>query len=197
MSYLYETFASLSLVEVAEVVSQWTIPLTMLLIVVWAKIRGVQMYDSFLVGAKEGFGVAVMIMPYLVAILVVIKVFTASGLFDDAKNLIAMGMRGVGIESQEAIDTLELMPLAFSKPLSGGASRGLLVEIFDDEDHGPDSRLGLTASLMMGSTETTFYVIAVYFGAVQVRRTRHTLPACLIADFVGLAAAVVLGFILF
>lgn len=186
-----------TLIGIAEVVSQWTIPLAMLLIIVWAKIRGVAMYESFLVGAKEGFGVAVMIMPYLVAILVVIKVFLASGLFDDAKYVLTQGLRGVGVENTEVVDSLELLPLAFSKPLSGGASRGLLVEIFDDEQHGPDSRLGLTASLMMGSTETTFYVIAVYFGAVQIRRTRHTLPACLIADFVGLTAAVILGFVLF
>jgi spore maturation protein B len=184
---------STGLQQFIEIASQWTIPLAILTVIVWAKVRGVAMYESFIVGAKEGFGVAVMIMPYLVAILFVIKVFLAGGLFDDVKDVLAYGLGKVGMS--EAAQTLDLMPLALSKPLSGGASRGVLVEVFDT--HGPDSRLGETASLMMGSTETTFYVLAVYFGAVNIRRSRHTLPACLIADAVGLTAAVILGFILF
>lgn len=177
----------------ADVVSQWTIPLAILTIVVWARVRGVAMYESFVTGAKEGFGVAVMIMPYLVAILFVIKVFLASGIFNDAKDVMASALGGAGAE--EAADTLDLVPLALTKPLSGGASRGVLVELFDT--HGPDSFVGQTASLMMGSTETTFYVLAVYFGAVQIRRFRHTVPACLIADAVGLIAAFICGLILF
>lgn len=179
--------------EVMEVVSQWTIPGVILVIVLWANYRKVAMYESFLVGAKEGFNVAVMIMPYLVAILFVIKVFIASGIFADVKFVLAQGLRSVGLEG--AATYFDLMPLALTKPLSGGASRGLLVEIF--QQHGPDSLLGNTASLMMGSTETTFYVIAVYFGAVQVKRYRHTLPACLIADACGLTAALVVGYLLF
>lgn len=179
--------------SVAEVVSQWTIPGVILVIVLWANYRRVAMYESFLVGAKEGFDVAVMIMPYLVAILFVIKVFLASGLFADAKWLMAAGLRQVGMEG--AATYFDLLPLALTKPLSGGASRGLLVELFNQ--HGPDSLLGNTASLMMGSTETTFYVIAVYFGAVQVKRYRHTVPACLIADACGLTAALIFGYFLF
>ena len=179
--------------EISETLSQWTIPLVILIVIVWAKARGIAMYESFVVGAKEGFGVAVMIMPYLVAILFAIKVFLASGLFDDAKHQIAGGLDGVGMSG--AADTLDLMPLALTKPLSGGASRGVLVELFDS--HGPDSRIGMTASLMMGSTETTFYVLAVYFGAVQIKRFRHTVPACLIADAIGILTAVALGFFLF
>lgn len=179
--------------EVFETISQLTIPLAILVIVVWAKVRGVEMYESFIVGAKEGFGVAVMIMPYLVAILFVIKVFLASGVFDDSKRVIARGLESVG--AGPAAETLDLMPLALTKPLSGGASRGVLVEVF--EQHGADSRLGNTASLMMGSTETTFYVIALYLGAVNIRRSRHTVPACLIADTVGLVVALVLGMILY
>lgn len=179
--------------QIAETISQWTIPATILIVIVWAKARGVPMYESFITGAKEGFGVAVMIMPYLVAILFAIKVFLASGLFEDVKNELVKRVGG-GAESQVA-DTLDLMPLALTKPLSGGASRGVLVEILDS--HGADSRVGNTASLMMGSTETTFYVLAVYFGAVNIRRFRHTVPACLIADAVGIVTAIILGFILF
>jgi len=112
-------------------------------------------------------------------------VFLASGLFDDAKILLAKGFAGAG--DSHVADTLDLMPLALTKPLSGGASRGVLVELFDS--HGPDSRVGNTASLMMGSTETTFYVLAVYFGSVRVRATRYTVAACLAADATGVVAA--------
>ncbi len=182
-----------SLVAFSEVVSQWTVPGVILLIVIAAKVRGVAMYESFVTGAKEGFGVVVMIIPYLVAILFAIKVFLASGLFDDLKWLAGKVLGSVGLES--ATEVFELLPLALSKPLSGGASRGVLVGVFDV--HGPDSFLGNTASLMMGSTETTFYVLSVYFGAVGIKRFRHTLPACLIADLSGLTAALVMGWLLF
>lgn len=177
----------------AEIFSQWTIPAVILVIVLWARYQRVAMYESFLVGAKEGFNVAVMIMPYLVAILFVIKVFLASGLFADVKWLLSGLLRQGGLEG--AADYFDLLPLALTKPLSGGASRGLLVEVFDM--HGPDSLIGNTASLMMGSTETTFYVLAVYFGAVQIKRFRHTVPACLIADACGLVTALVVGYLLF
>lgn len=177
----------------SEVVSQWTVPGVILLIVLAAKVRGVPLYESFVTGAKEGFGVVVSIIPYLVAILFAIKVFLASGLFDDLKWLAGKALGSVGLDS--VTEVFELLPLALSKPLSGGASRGVLLEVFDA--HGPDSFLGNTASLMMGSTETTFYVLSVYFGAVGIKRFRHTLPACLIADCAGLAAALTIGWFLF
>lgn len=177
----------------AEVVSQWTVPGVILVIVLAAWWRGVPMYESFITGAKEGFGVVVMIIPYLVAILFAIKVFLASGLFDDLKWLAEQLLTAVGL--QRFAETFELLPLALTKPLSGGAARGVLVDLFDR--FGPDSFLGNTGSLMMGSTETTFYVLSVYFGAVGVKRFRHTLPACLIADFAGLTAALILGWVFF
>ncbi|MEM8863958.1 MAG: hypothetical protein AAGF31_00240 [Planctomycetota bacterium] len=179
----------------ADVLSQWAVPAAIFVIVIAAWRKGIPAYESFLIGAKEGFGVAISIIPYLVAILFAIKLFLAGGLLNDTKALLA-NIGGTWV-TEESIENLDLLPLALTKPLSGGASRGLLAEIYDDEKHGPDSRLGLTASLMMGSTETTFYVLAVYFGAVQIRRTRHTVPACLIADTVGLVTAVVVGFLLY
>ncbi|MEM9352041.1 MAG: spore maturation protein [Planctomycetota bacterium] len=182
-----------SLREVSETFSQWTIPLTMLLIICWGYAARVPMYESFITGAKEGFGVAVMIIPYLVAILFVIKVFIASGLFEDIRTVGVWCMTQVGLE--EYAESLELLPLAMTRPLTGGGARGMLVEVFDT--HGPDSFLGKTASLLMGTTETTFYIISVYFGAVGVKKIRHTLPACLIADIAGIFTAVVLGYILF
>ncbi|MEN0111843.1 MAG: spore maturation protein [Planctomycetota bacterium] len=180
-------------IALSEIISQWTIPLVILGIVVTAWARGVAMYESFIVGAKEGFGVAIMIIPYLVAILFAIKVFLASGLFEDLRWLATRALSSVGLEG--LAESFELLPLALTRPLSGGAARGVLVEVLDAQ--GPDSFLGNTASLMMGSTETTFYVLSVYFGAVGIKRFRHTLPACLIADLAGLIAALTLGWLLF
>jgi len=180
-------------VAAAEVVSQWTVPGVILLIVLTAWWRGVPMYESFITGAKEGFGVVIMIIPYLVAILFAIKVFLASGLFDDLKWLATKGLELVGLERFS--ETFELLPLVLTKPLSGGASRGVLVDLFDR--FGPDSFIGNTGSIMMGSSETTFYILSVYFGAVGVKRFRHTLPACLISDAAGFAFALFLGLLFF
>lgn len=180
--------------EVSETFSQWTIPAAILVIVLAAAWRRTPMYESFVSGAKEGFDVAIMIIPYLVAILFVIKVFLASGLFDDVKWGARYSLRQAGV-SEEWVEGLDLLPLALTRPLTGSGARGVLVEVYDQ--HNPDSFLGQTATLMMGSTETTFYILSVYFGAVQIKRFRHTLPACLIADFCGLVAAVVVGWLLF
>lgn len=174
-------------------VSQWMIPALILLIILAAARRKVPMYESFVTGAKEGFDVAIMIIPYLVAILFVIKVFTASGIFDDMKVGLAWTMTQCGLGA--FAESLDLLPLALTRPLSGGGARGVMLEVFDL--HGPDSFLGNTATLMMGSTETTFYVLTVYFGAINIKKIRHTLPACLIADMAGLTAALVLGYLFY
>ena len=179
--------------EVTGTFSQWAIPVVMLVIVLWAAVKRVPMYESFVTGAKEGFDVAVMIIPYLVAILVVIKVFIASGAFDDIKMAAVWALELVGLS--EYTDTLDVLPLALIRPLSGSGAHGILNDIYST--HGPDSFVGLMASLMTGSTETTFYILTVYFGAVQVKKMRHTLAACLIADAAGLLAAVVLAYLLF
>ncbi len=178
---------------VMAIVSQWMIPLVILVIIVVAAKRKVPMYESFVTGAKEGFDVAIMIIPYLVAILFVIKMFTASGIFEDMKLGLAWCMMQTGFGAYA--ESLDLLPLALTRPLSGGGARGVMLELFDT--HGPDSFLGNTATLMMGSTETTFYVLTVYFGAVNIKKIRHTLPACLIADMAGLMAAVALGYLFF
>lgn len=178
---------------IMDVFSQWTIPLVMLIIICWAAVKKVPMYESFVTGAKEGFDVAVMIIPYLVAILFVIKVFMASGVFEDMKWAGGWLLGMVGLDGYTP--TLDLLPLALTRPLTGGGAQGVLVDLFDR--HHPDSFLGQTASLMMGSTETTFYVLTVYFGAVNVKKLRHTLPACLIADSVGIVTAIAIGYMLF
>lgn len=182
--------------EISEAFSQWTIPLVILSIVLVANYRGVPMYESFITGAKEGFGVVVTIIPYLVGILVAIKVFLASGLFEDLRWVAAAGLGTVGLENMA--ESLELLPLAMTRPLSGGAAQGVFVDLIDKQGpHGPDSYIGKTASLMMGSTETTFYVLSVYFGSIGIKKVRHTLPACLIADAAGLTAALFFGWLLF
>jgi spore maturation protein B len=179
--------------SVMEICSQWAIPAVILLILLWGWYKQVPMYESFVSGAKEGFTVAVTIIPYLVAILFIIKVFTASGAFEDLKlaGMWCMDRMGLG----EYGESLELVPLALIRPLSGSGARGVLLEIYDV--HGTDSFIVKTATLLMGSSETTFYIMTVYFGAIQVKKVRHTLPACLIADFVGIVIAVVLGYLLY
>jgi spore maturation protein B len=176
-----------------EVVSQWAIPAAILLIVVWSAFKRVPMYESFVTGAKEGFSIAIMIIPYLVAMLFVIKVFMASGAFDDLKYGLVYAMQTIGLGAYT--ESLDLLPLAFTKPLTGSGARAVMVDLF--EQHGPDSFLGMTASIMMGSTETTFYILTVYYGAVQIKKFRHTLPACLLTDVVAVLTAVVFGYLLF
>ncbi|GMU20013.1 MAG: spore maturation protein [Phycisphaerae bacterium] len=175
------TFLSL-----AQVFSQWAIPGIILAIILAAWWRRVPMYESFVTGAKEGFEVAVMIIPYLVAILSIIAVFRASGAMEDLQLALGwvLGQVGAGHHA----DKLELLPLALIRPLSGSGARGMLLDIF--KTHDVDSFLGYAASVMQGSTETTFYVLTVYFGAVNVKRLRHTLPACLLGELAGVIAAI-------
>lgn len=176
-----------------DIVSQWAIPALILLIILWAAVNRVPMYESFVTGAKEGFGIAVMIIPYLVAMLFVVKVFMASGIFDDLKIGLVYAMQTIGLGAYT--QSLDLLPLAFTKPLTGSGARAVMVDMF--EQHGPDSFLGMTASIMMGSTETTFYVLTVYYGAVQIKKIRHTLAACLLTDVIGVTAAIIIGYILY
>lgn len=179
--------------QVTETFSQWAIPLLILVIILWGRIKRVPLYESFVTGAKEGFDVAVMIIPYLVAILFVVKVFMASGVFTDLKVGLEWAMARIGLGPYTA--SLDLLPLALTRPLTGSGAQGVMVDIFTS--HGPDSFLGLTATVIMGSTETTFYIITVYYGSVGIKKIRHTLPACLLADAAGISAAVVFGYLLF
>ncbi|MCB9367460.1 MAG: spore maturation protein [Calditrichaeota bacterium] len=165
----------------AQVASDWAIPLLFLLIVGAAAFKKVKLYEEFVEGAKEGFNVGVRIIPYLVAILCAIAIFRSSGALDFAVNGLSFILEPLGIPP-------EVLPMALVRPLSGSGALGVLSEGL--ETYGPDSPLGNTLSVMMGSTETTFYVLAVYFGSVAIRKTRHTLAACLIGDAAGLIAAI-------
>ncbi|MBI2378363.1 MAG: spore maturation protein [Deltaproteobacteria bacterium] len=166
---------------VKDVLSSWLLPVLMAMIVAVGLSRTVRVYESFVQGAKEGFDIAVMIIPYLVAILVGIGMFRASGLMELFIGTVEPITSLVGLPP-------ELLPMAMIRPLSGSGAMGVMTDTM--KTYGPDSLLGFTSSVMNGSTETTFYVLAVYFGSVGVRATRHTLYPCIAADLVGLLSAV-------
>lgn len=171
-------------------ISPWVIPGLMVALLGFGLARGVRIYEVFVDGAKEGFQVAIRIIPYLVAILVAVGMFRASGALDAVVNTLGSVTGAVGLPA-------EALPMALLRPLSGSGAYGVLASIMQDPNIGPDSYTGLLVSTLQGSTETTFYVLAVYFGAVQVRRMRHTLGAALTADLAGIIASVVICSILF
>ena len=150
--------------------------------------RRVNMYDAFIDGAKEGFGVAVQIIPYLIAILVAIGVFRAAGCMDALLSAIGAGVATLGWNT----DFLPALPVGLMKVLSGAGARGLMIDVL--QTHGVDSFVGRLAAIIQGSTETTFYVLAVYFGSVGVKHHRHALACALLADAVGLVAAIGVGY---
>ncbi|MFC2185917.1 nucleoside recognition domain-containing protein [Fulvivirgaceae bacterium LMO-SS25] len=151
----------------------------------------INVYEAFIDGAKEGFKMAVMIIPYLIAMLVAIGVFRASGAMD---YLVDGTAYLVGLTSLNT-DFVGALPTAIMKPLSGSGARGMMLETM--QTYGADSFQGRLASIMQGSTETTLYVVAVYFGAVNIRKTRYAITAGLIADLAGLIAAVFIGYMFF
>lgn len=153
--------------------------------------KRVNVYDAFVEGAQEGFTTAVRIIPYLVAILVGIGVFRASGAMDYLIDGIAGTVQWAGINS----DFVGGLPTALMKPLSGSGARGLMVDAMTT--HGTDSFVGRLSSIFQGSTDTTFYILAVYFGSVGVVRTRHAVPCGLLADFVGIIAAILICYLFF
>lgn len=175
-------------IKIMETISLYAIPLIVLMIPVYGYIKKVKVYESFTEGAKEGFHTAVRIIPFLVAMLVAIGIFRASGAMDFATRLLSPITNLIGMPG-------EVLPMALMRPLSGGGASGVMNALF--ADHGPDSLIGRMASVMNGSTETTLYVLAVYFGAISVRKTRHALPAGLIADAVGLITAVIVTNLMF
>lgn len=159
------------------------------LFLVCGAIRRVNVYDAFIDGAKEGFGVAIQIIPYLVAILVAIGLFRASGCMDVLMHALTAGFTWLGVNT----DFVPALPVGLMKILSGAGARGLMVDVM--ATYGVDSFQGRLAAIIQGSTETTFYVLAVYFGSVNVRNTRHALGCALFADMVGMAAAVWIAYL--
>lgn len=161
-------------------VSTWAIPTVILLVVAAGAVRRVKVYESFVEGAREGFEVAVRIIPYLVAILVAVGMLRASGAVDLLARTAGVLTNAIGLPA-------EVLPVAMLRPLSGSGTLGLVSEL--SKVHGPDSFVGRLSATMYGSTETTFYVLAVYFGAVGITRSRHAVLAGLAGDLAGLVAA--------
>lgn len=159
--------------------------------ILMAAIRRINVYDAFIEGAKEGFSVAIRIIPYLVAILVAIGVFRASGALDVLVNGIGRVVAALGLPT----DFIPAMPTALMKPLSGSGARGMMVDAM--ATYGADSFVGRLASILQGATDTTFYIIALYFGSVGVRKTRYAVSCGLIADLAGILAAIFIGYIFF
>jgi len=153
--------------------------------------KKVNVYESFIDGAKQGFEIAVKIIPYLVAILVGIAIFRSSGAFD----LLMSGTKSFMALFFEDTRFVDALPTGFMKPLSGSGARGMMIESF--ESFGVDSFVGKVSSTLQGSTDTTFYILAVYFGAVNIKNTRYAVTAGLIADFAGIIAGIIIGYIFF
>ena len=157
---------------------------------VFGFIKKVRIYEMFVEGGKEGFQVALKIIPYLVAILVSVGMLRASGASDAFVQFIGKWTTVIGLPA-------EALPMALLRPLSGSGAYGVMASIINDPDIGPDSYIGYLVSTFQGSTETTFYVLAVYFGAVQIRRIRHSLAAALTADVAGILFAVLACYYLY
>jgi spore maturation protein SpmB len=171
-----------------EALSILAIPFLLSFFPLYAALRRVPVYEEFVEGAKEGFQVALRIIPFLVAILVAVGMFRGAGGIDMLSRALDPLLKVVGFPA-------ELLPMALMRPLSGSGSLGIFSELV--ATHGPDSIIARMAGTIMGSTETTFYVLAVYFGSVAIRRTRHAVPAGLLADIAGIAASIIVCRIVF
>jgi len=172
------------MIRYVNYVSLLIIPLFILFTVLYASAHKVRVYDSFVAGAKEGPKIVLNIFPYLLAIFVAIKGFQGSGAFDYLRDGFYRLFAGLGIP-------IEVFSMAIIKPLSGSASTALFTDIV--KGSGPDSMAAKMTAIIMGSAETTFYVLAVYLGAVNIKNSRYLVPVCLIADVFGIVVAVVVA----
>jgi spore maturation protein B len=166
--------------EIAAVVAGGAIPVLLAFILLYGMLRGVKVYEVFVEGAKEGFETAVRIIPYLVAILVAVGMVRAAGLLDLLAAIVSAPLSWIGVPP-------ESLPMMLIRPLSGSGADAVMVETM--KAYGPDSLPATTAAVMSGAADTTFYILAVYFGAVGIRKIRHALWAGLIADLAGMLAA--------
>jgi len=178
-----------SFILLTNQISKYIIPFLLVGIPFYGLVfKKIKVYESFVDGAKDGFDIAVRIMPYLIAILVAIGMFRASGALELFISLISPFLNAIGFPPEN-------VPLAIMRPLSGSGSLGLFTDLVNE--YGTDSLFTKIGATMFGSTETTFYVLAVYFGSVGIRKSRHALIAGLIADAVGVIAAVYICKIIF
>jgi len=176
------------MIGILKILSIAIIPAMMSIILLHGYINKVSLYDTFVEGAKEGFQSALRIMPYLIAIFIAIGIFKRSGALNILVNIISPIAKLVGVPK-------EVIPLAIMRPISGSGALGVVNEIITE--YGPDSFVGRVASTMMGSSETIFYTMAVYFGVVGIKDSRHTLPAALLSHVASIIASVFICNIVF
>jgi spore maturation protein SpmB len=165
-------------------IAPWIIPSLMLGFLSYGMLKKVPIYESFVEGAEEGFKVAVRIIPYLIAILVAVGMLRSSGALDIFVGWVGYYTDFLGLPG-------DALPMALLRPLSGSGAYGIVATTINDPNIGPDSYTGYLVSTLQGSTETTFYVLAVYFGAVQIKRLRYALVVALTADAAGIAGAII------
>ena len=178
------------LLKALEQVAVWAVPLFVVAVPWWGLYRKVRVYEAFTEGAKEGFQVAVRIIPYLVAILGAVGALRGSGALDALATKVGPYTERFGLPPVA-------LPMLLIRPLSGSAAQGVVASVLNDPRYGPDSYAGHLVSVMAGSTETTFYVLAVYCGAVGLTRYRQALPAALMADLAGFVASIAVCWLLF
>ncbi len=174
--------------EKMQAAFQYLIPLFIFFTVAYGFAKKTPVYESFVSGAKEGIGIIIGIFPYVLAIFIMVKTFQASGAHDFFKGLFAGVFGPLGLPP-------EVFSIGLVKPMSNAAALGIFTEIL--KTHGPDSLTSTIAAVIMGSAETTFYVIAVYLGAVGIRKSKYLVPVCLTADLVGIVVAVIVVRLLF
>jgi spore maturation protein B len=174
--------------QAISLICQYLIPVFVLFTVVYGFIKKVPVYDSFVSGAKDGIGIITGIFPYVLAIFIVVKTFEASGAHDFIKNIFSLVSGPLHIPP-------EVFSIAIVKPFSNAASLGIFTEIL--KSSGPDSIGSIAAAIIMGSAETTFYVLAVYLGAVGIKKTKYLVPVCITADVVGIIVAIALVKLMF
>jgi spore maturation protein SpmA len=187
-------FSSLPKEEISEIstfAANFFLMSVIILFIVLALFKKVNVYDAFIEGAKEGFNIAIKIIPFLIAILVAIGIFRASGAMDFIISGIAAFFTWIGVDTQFT----GALPVAFMKPLSGSGARGLMIDAMTT--HGPDSFIGRLACTMQGTTDTTFYIVAVYFGSVGIKNTRHAIGCGLLADLAGFTTAILVAYLFF
>ncbi|MCD7033316.1 spore maturation protein [Metabacillus sp. GX 13764] len=173
---------------VISLISVWMIPLIIVFVLIYGTLKKVPTYEAFVEGGKEGIELSFSIIPFLVGMLVAITIFRASGALEYLMNVLKPMLSALGIPA-------EIVPLAFIRPISGTAALGMTTDLI--AVHGPDSFIGRLASVMQGSTDTTLYILTVYFGAVGIKKMGDALKVGLLADLIGIIASIVVVSLLF
>ncbi|MCB0488034.1 MAG: nucleoside recognition domain-containing protein [Cyclobacteriaceae bacterium] len=189
--YYFTTLSQEQLTVQSNLISSIIIISVIISFLILGLVRKIPLFETFVEGAKEGFETSIKIIPYLIAILVSIGVFRASGTLDYFTGGIGWLVAVAGMNT----DFVDALPVAFLKPLSGGAAKGMMVETI--KTYGADSFVGRLASILRGCTETTFYILAVYFGSVNIRKTRYALTVGLVADLVGVITGILVAYLFF